>query len=172
MQRVGFYNDFMYSNRIKFISGGTEAPTPIYSSTNKMMITLWIRMPSQHRGFKLKFDSNEQSICTGNLNENSGIIRPPPITQNTTSYYCDYVRDLKPIGDTLTTGTLALSITEARVGKRISPNCRYASTVVNLIRNSGRSENEKYLYRLCGNDTQNVKVYSPFPDTTLEVKEG
>lgn len=161
----------MYSNRIKFVSGSSETPPPIFSSTNKMMITLWVRVASQHRGFKIKFDSEEKSICTGDLNQNEGTIQPP-VFQNMSSYYCDYIREVKPIGDTLATGTLALSFTEARIGKKISPNCRYASTVVNLIRSSGRSENEKYLYRLCGNETQTLKVLSPFPDLIMEVKEG
>lgn len=168
VQRIGIYNDFRYTNRMKFISD--NAPTdPIYSSDNKMMITFWIRTPSSNRGFKLKYSSESSTICAGDLNNDSGRFTPP-IDLNLTSFTCEYIRELVPIDDTFDRGTIGFYFVNTAVGKKIS-NCRYASSVINIKRRSGEGDDEIYLARLCGNLTS-LTVLSPFPDITMEVRQN
>lgn len=170
LQRIGVYNDFKYSNRLKFITNNTLS-APLYSSDNRIMVTLWVRMPSQNRGFKLRFSSDNDTICVGNLNRESGEINAP-FEENLRIYTCEYIRDVTPIsGTSLKRGTLAIHFTNLSVGKKIS-NCRYASTVINVIRTSGNDDSEKYLSRICGNLTTNIDVLSPFPDTRIEIKQS
>lgn len=134
-----------------------------------MMVTMWIRIPSSNRGFKLKFTSDSNTICEGNLNDEVGAIFPP-LDLNLTSYTCDYIRDLKPIhGDNR--GTIAYYFKDISVGKKIT-NCRYASTVINIKRRSGEDDEEKYLSRICGNATNILTVLSPFPDVNIEVRQN
>lgn len=135
------------------------------------MITIWVRVASTNRGFKLRFSSDARTICEGGLNDDEGAIFPP-IGQNLSSYSCDYYRDLKPIyGETLHEGTIAYYFKDISVGKKIT-NCRYASTVVNVKRRSGEAEEEQVLARICGNMTNSLTVASPFPDVNIEVRQN
>ena len=170
MQRIGIYNDFIYSSRMKFISNDT-IPEPMYSSDNKMMIVMWIRIPSSNRGFKLKFSSEDTTICSGNLNADSGGWSSPT-DANLTSYSCEFVRDNKAIIPTLpNVGTISYLFKNIAAGKKI-PNCRYASTVINVKRRSGKIDNENTLARICGNETVSQTVLSPFADVTIEVRKS
>jgi len=170
LQRIGIYNDFRYSSRLKFLTNNSVTE-PIYSSDNRIMITLWIRVASSNRGFQLKFTSDEQTICAGSLNDVEGTIFPP-INHNLTSYTCEYLRDVKPIsGTSLTTGTLAFYFRNILVGKKIS-NCRFAATALNVIHVGGLTEVEQTLGRICGNSTSLITILSPFPDVKLEVKQS
>ena len=170
LQRIGVYNDFRYSNRLKFIANSSNA-VPLYSSDNRMMVTMWVRTASNNRGFKLKFSSDSTTICAGSLNDEVGGIFPP-FEMNLTSYTCDYIRELKPIqGDSLDKGTIAYYFKDISVGKKIS-NCRYASTVINVKRRSGENDDEIYLARICGNSTNALTVSSPFPDISIEVRQN
>lgn len=170
MQRLGVYNDFRYSNRLKFVSNNT-IPEALYSSDNRMMVTMWIRTASSNRGFKLKFSSEDTTICEGNLNaESGGLI--PPTDLNLTAYTCDYLRDSKPVLPTTPNlGTIAYYFKDISVGRKIS-NCRYASTVINVKRRSGADEEEMALARICGNETTTKTVLSPFGDITIEVRQN
>lgn len=170
LQRIGVYNDFRYSNRLKFI-WNSSATEPLYSSDNRMLVTMWVRTASNNRGFKLKYTSDNNTICEGNLNDNVGSIFPP-IDLNLTSYTCDYMRDLKPIyGDSLDKGTIAYRFSNIAVGKKVS-NCRYASTVINIKRRSGEDDDENYLARICGDTVKSMTVLSPFPDISMEVRQN
>lgn len=170
LQRIGIYNDFRYSNRLKFITNNT-IPDPYLSSDNRMMVTMWVRNPSQNRGFKLKFSSDDSTICEGSLNDANGQIFPP-IGLNLTSYACDYLRDVVAIGgSSLNTGTIGYYFKDVSIGRKVS-NCRYASTVVNVKRRSGQTDEEMSLARICGNATNQLTVLSPFPDITIEVRQN
>lgn len=169
-QRLGVYNDFKYSNRLKFITNNTTLSEPLYSSDNRLMVTMWVRVVTSNRGFKLKYSSYEPTICAGDLNSATGLIYPP-VDLNLTSYTCDYVRDLAPIGSSLSQGTIAYRFSDISVGKKIS-NCRYASTVINVKRRSGATDDESYLARICGNSSNDITVLSPFPDVTIEVRQN
>ena len=169
LQRVGVYTDFKYSSRLIFVSRDIN-PGIVYSSDNTMMIALWIRLSSTNKGFKLRFSSDEETICTGDLNQQEGTIIPP-ITINNTAFTCDYIRTLDPL-DPATKGTLALYFKDLHVGRKTTSNCRYASSVVNVIRMSGEDDNQKYLDRICGNSTPTAVVLSPFSDVQLEVRQS
>lgn len=169
-QRIGVYNDFHYSNRMMFITNSTS-PKFIYSSDNKIMVTSWIRISSQNRGFRIKFTSDDDTVCFGDLNEAEGAIYPP-LEIDTASYSCSYHRNANPIIPSApNTGTLAYYFTNLQVGRRIT-NCRYAATVINIIRESALTESDKYLGRICGNITEKLTVLSPFPDVRIEVKQS
>lgn len=170
LQRIGVYNDFRYSNRLRFVTNSSLSE-PLYSSDNRLMVTMWVRIPSTNRGFKLKFSSESSTICEGDLNSIQGTILPP-YDLNLTSYTCDYIRDLLPIqGQSMILGTIAYYFKDIVVGKRIS-NCRYASTVINVKRRSGENDDENYLARICGNSTKSISVLSPFPDVSIETRQN
>lgn len=172
LQRIGVYNDFRYSNRLLFVTSNSSTIQPIFSSDNKMMITMWVRIASSNRGFKMKFSSDTQSVCEGTLNAETGRILPPSSDLNLASYSCDYIRELEPIyGDNLSQGTIAYYFSDISVGKKIS-NCRYASTVINVLRRSGETDEDMYLARICGNTTTTMTVLSPFPDVKIEVRQN
>lgn len=171
LQRIGVYNDFRYSNRLMFLNSNSSLIEPLYSSDNRMMVTMWVRLPSSNRGFKLKFSSDDSTVCDGNLNDQTGGIFPP-LDLNLTSYTCDYIRDPTPIV-TENRGTLAYYFKNISVGKKIT-NCRYASTVINVKRRSGVGvfDDETFLAQICGNTTTSLTVLSPFPDVNIEVRQN
>lgn len=171
LQRVGIYSDFRYSSRLIFVNRDTN-PGIVYSSDNTMMVALWIRMSSSNKGFKLKFSSDEETICAGDLNQNEGTI-VPPITINNTVFTCDYIRSLDPLQtDSLMKGTIAFYFKDLQVGKRTTSNCRFSASVVNLLRMSGEDDNQKYLDRICGNLSSTAVVLSPFPDVKMEIRQS
>jgi cubilin len=171
-QRVGIYNGFKYSHKIATITNMSSASEPMYSSDNTMMIVMVIQTASSNRGFKLKFSSEESTVCTGNLNEDSGVIIPPPPDMNLTTFTCDYTREVKPIaGLPMNRGTLVYHFKDISIGRKIS-NCRFASTVLNVKRMSGVGLEEQYLSRICGNSTREITVLSPFPDTGIEIRQS
>ena len=171
-QRVGVYSDFKYSSRLIFVSRDIN-PGIIFSSDNTMMITLWVRSSSSNKGFKLKFSSDEATICPGDLNKNEGTIIPPNVL-NDTAFTCDYIRTTDPLTtDNLMKGTIALYFQYSRVENRTTSNCRYSNSVVNIIRVSGANDNQKYLDRICSSSTSNSSVVlSPFPDLRMEVRQS
>uniref|UniRef100_A0A7G3AGB7 Cubilin n=1 Tax=Lutzomyia longipalpis TaxID=7200 RepID=A0A7G3AGB7_LUTLO len=165
-QRLGFYHDHRYLSRIRFIKGEDPIQT-VYSSDNKMLINMWVRVPSNHRGFKLQFSSNEPTVCLGNLNNVEGTIDPP---QNLTTFYCEYTRDVGAFyPEELGTGTLAIRVKDAYIGR--APNCRLASTRIAVFWLGGADLDSQYLQYICRN-VSDITVRSPFPDTKLEVRQG
>lgn len=48
IQRIGIYNDHNYMSRITFVKGG-DALSTILSTDNKMLISMWNRVTSNHR---------------------------------------------------------------------------------------------------------------------------
>ncbi|XP_059613843.1 cubilin homolog [Phlebotomus argentipes] len=165
-QRIGFYHDHRYLSRIRFIKGEDPLQT-IYSSGNKMLVNMWVRVPSNHRGFKLAFSSNEPTVCQGDLNLPEGDIESP---KNLSTYYCEYIRDAGFFyPEEPTVGTLALRIQDAFIGRSIS--CRLASTRIAVSWLSGPDLESPYLQYLCGN-ISDTTVRSPFPDTKLEARQG
>ncbi|KAL7042861.1 hypothetical protein ACKWTF_001317 [Chironomus riparius] len=169
-QRIGIYNDFHYSNRMMFVTNSTN-PGIIKSSDNKIMVTSWIRMSSPNRGFKIKFTSDEDTVCFGDMNQLEGSIYPPP-DMELIAFSCSYSRIDQPIIPSApNTGTLAYYFSNLQVGRRLT-NCRYAATVINVIRESGVKESDRYLGRLCGNSTERKNIISPFPDVKIEVKQS
>uniref|UniRef100_A0A1B0D3H0 Uncharacterized protein n=1 Tax=Phlebotomus papatasi TaxID=29031 RepID=A0A1B0D3H0_PHLPP len=165
-QRLGFYHDHRYLSRIKFIKGEDPLQT-IYSSGNKMLVNMWVRVPSNHRGFKLRFSSDEPTVCQGNINLSEGDIESP---KNLTTYYCEYIRDAGFFfPDDPNVGTLALRVQDAHIGRSVS--CRLASTKLTVSWLSGTDLDSPFLQYLCGN-ISDTTVRSPFPDTKVEARQG
>lgn len=165
-QRLGFYHDHRYLSRIKFIKGEDPLQT-IYSSGNKMLVNMWVRVPSNHRGFKLRFSSDEPTVCQGNINLPEGDIESP---KNLTTYYCEYIRDAGFFfPDEPNVGTLALRVRDAHIGRSVS--CRLASTKLTVSWLSGTELDSPFLQYLCGN-ISDTTVRSPFPDTKVEARQG
>lgn len=88
-QRLMFYNDY-YESRIIVLSSLNDTTQPIYSTDNKMAIQSIIRSNVGHRGFKLRYSSDEPTICEGNFDDTTGMFQTP---ENTTSFYCEIVRN-------------------------------------------------------------------------------
>lgn len=82
---------------------------PTYSSDNKMAVTSIMTFSFGHRGFKLRFNSDEPTICIGNLNENQGVFETPA---NKTKFSCEFEREShKPfIESDPMAGTLSIQV--------------------------------------------------------------
>lgn len=90
--RLSFYNDFSYISHIYTLSGTQTTPTPFYSSDNLMAVSAFIHRSSGHRGFKLRFTSDEATLCGGNLNGFNGTVEWP---ESATPFYCEFIRSSK-----------------------------------------------------------------------------
>lgn len=89
-QGLTFYNDFNYQSRIKHIGTSNDTNQPIKSSDNKMLINAGLSEGDSHRGFRLRFSSEEPTTCDGNLDQNEGSFETPPL--NGENFYCEYLR--------------------------------------------------------------------------------
>lgn len=168
LQRLAFYNDFKHLNRIKFINSDSDR-TSVYSTDNTMMVSFWIRYSSKHKGFKIRYSSDEPSLCLGDLNQREGRLEPP-VNLNLSSFVCEYVRNLQPIGTNLASGTLVLNFADLQFGRRVVYNCRYVSTVIEISRSSG-NDDERTLARICSNSTK-LLILSPYPDIKILIKQS
>lgn len=90
-QSLSFFNDFRLDSIIRSLTGTQTTPAPIYSSDNIMLVIAFIYQSNDHRGFKLRFSSDEAAICGGNFNENNGTIESPVVT----SFSCEFTRNSK-----------------------------------------------------------------------------
>lgn len=164
-QSLTFYNDFTYTSRIKRL-WRNETGEPVYSSDNRMLITLWLRHNAGHRGFRLSFSSDEPTICAGDLNSNEGTIESP---KNSSSYYCEYQRDQsRPFirGET-NVGTMGIYITESATTTVsycpiLSPiNVQYLPFTRNRI-----------FRKVCNMTSEFPPVASPFTEVKIGAKKG
>lgn len=173
-QRLTIANDFSFSARSKNLNFVNGTPETIYTTDNKMAIFFMSRIISLNRGFKLRFSSDLPSLCQGDLNLQEGEIILPVSDDNTTSYFCEYIRDTKPIYDGhLEKGTLAYYFTDIIASTRLGPtNCLYSPSSVFMKRRSADKEIERNLGRICSNETTEKTFLSPFPDVTLTVRRS
>ncbi|CAH0562353.1 unnamed protein product [Brassicogethes aeneus] len=93
----GAKNDFAY--KIKVISSNDQNHM-IESSDNVMSIFFDMPGNSNHRGFQAKFTSGKPTLCVGDFNQTSGILKTP----NVTLYNCEWEHRSAP------ETTLALTI--------------------------------------------------------------
>lgn len=89
-QGLTFYNDFGYESRIGHIRNSNQTSQPIKSTDNRMLINAGLSEGDSHRGFRLRFTSEEATVCDGNLDQNEGTFETPP--SNTENFYCEYLR--------------------------------------------------------------------------------
>ncbi|XP_011185073.1 cubilin homolog [Zeugodacus cucurbitae] len=87
--RLTFANDFEMQSIIARIT--TNPPAAVYSTDNEMAIDAFLLSFSQHRGFRLRFSSDEDSqVCLHNVKATNGegVLRFR--RNNSTDIYCNY----------------------------------------------------------------------------------
>lgn len=92
-----------------------DTTEPIYSTDNTMVIHSIMRANVGHRGFKLKFTSDEPTICEGNFDDTEGSFHNP---KNVSTYYCEFIRnnhrpffeDSRPNTSWFPSGTLSIKV--------------------------------------------------------------
>lgn len=169
IQRIGIFNDFRYTSRVATITNASN-PGVFYTTDNTALISLWVRVTSNNRGFKLRFSSDEPTVCEGDLNRDEGYVYQPS-GRNLTSFSCTYIRDNLPIMPS-NTGTIAYYFTKLSVGDTSTGSCAYSSAYVKVIRESGVDDEEKVLAHICGNDTKEMTVLSPWQDIKIETRRS
>lgn len=103
---IAFFNEPHHFSEIARYTNENKSSEsmPIYSSENRMIISSFLQLNSAYRGFKLRFTSDEPTICIGNLNENEGVFETP---ENQTIFVCSYQRDTQSA-----IGTLSIQIVQ------------------------------------------------------------
>lgn len=95
----------------------------INSTDNTMAVFFWSLFPSNHRGFKLKYSSEEPSVCLADFSLSHGFIYAPA---NVTYYYCSWKRT----ESNYTATTLALKISIYSQDKTSSvTSCKFTSSL-------------------------------------------
>lgn len=163
--RISFYNDFYFTSHITTLIANNQTVQPIYSSDNTMSISALIRRSNAgRRGFKLRFTSDEPTICEGNLNENEGSFQTP---LNTTRFYCEYTRNSHEpfFASQPNTGTLSIKIIEESLYSNrtiCTPNLPTGVSVFYM------QLDKRTFYTKCPPKYDNIA--SPFPSTKLSLR--
>ncbi|XP_053662149.1 cubilin homolog [Anopheles marshallii] len=164
LQRLTFYDGFNYQARIKLITSIDKAST-LYSSDNRMMLQYLSRKSSGSRGFRLRYSSDEPTICDGNLDGWQGSITSPA---NVSTIVCSYKRTQPSLSRDPSSepnvGTLAMNFREVYSGP-VDRLC------VSIVRTATVAGGPNTIQKLCTNAT-NVMVLSPFPDTTINIVQS
>lgn len=160
--RISFYNDFYFSSLITTLIGNNQTIESIHSSDNTMAISAYIRNSNVgHRGFKMRFTSNEPTICEGNLNANEGTFQTP---ENATRFYCEFKRqNHRPFNESQpNNGTLSIKMFEESLYNNRStctPNLPTGVSVIFL------NNEKRTFYTKCPPKYQNIA--SPYPSTKV-----
>lgn len=164
-QKLNFYNDY-FENRIFSVNSANDTNTPIYSTDNRMTIQSLIRTNVGHRGFKLRFTSDEPTICEGNMDESYGIIQTP---ENVTGFFCEFGRNSHQplIPSQPDQGTLSIKFAQQRVIANRSECQNAVYTGVSFIY-TGRER--KHILSKCPPKYENIA--SPFPSTKIIMKNS
>lgn len=135
-QGLAFSNAEDFAAHITFVKPNDKVKS-VNSTDNTMSVFFWSLYPSNHRGFKLKYTSDELTgkyfrpltlnlnflsftVCEGDLSGLNGYIYSP---ENLTYYYCSWKR----VDANVTSRTLALRISINADSKHLSPalSCKY-----------------------------------------------
>lgn len=164
LHKLNFYNDIRPSVRITSVSG-TTIPGPIYSTDNVMKITYFVINASIIRGFKLKYTSEEATICEGSLDDVSGMIENP---KNISALFCTYERTDRPFFSDTNRGTISFRLQDTQLTTAYSNfvRCSPYQSRVRVTRPVAGMAIE--LARYCGNITD-ITISSPFTTTSLEM---
>lgn len=164
-QSLTFYNDFLYSSRIKRL-WQNETTEPVYASDNRMLVSLWLKYNAGHRGFKLKFSSDEPTICEGNLNSDEGVIESP---KNISTYFCEYQRSpsIPFYRNVSNVGTMGLYITETTV-----PAAQFCSILSPITITYVPYTRSRMLTLKCNVTSSYPAVATPFPEVKVGAKKG
>lgn len=158
-----YYHSHLLSPIRMYLSSLTGPSEPIYSTDNKMIVTLFSVDNAGHRGLKLNFTSNEPSLCIGDLNGQAGSFSTPA---NLSKYYCEYERtDPNPfVTDSRNVGTLAVRVIDSTDYTRRICEERFSPGVTISYTNNMY---EKMLIHTCGTNRTDQYVATPFSDTKL-----
>ncbi|XP_058123035.1 cubilin homolog [Anopheles ziemanni] len=160
--RMWFFDGLYYEAQIKVITSATSSRDvgPIYSSNNVMLVIYLARPNSGERGFRLRFSSDQSTLCDSDLNGSEGSIESPT---NVSTVVCTYRRTqgslsndpLKP-----NLGTLVMNFREV-IASTYNRMCIEISH-----RAMAAFTGSLTLKRFCQNATQQM-VLSPFHDTSI-----
>lgn len=162
LPRVSFYNDMRPSMRIAAITGST-IPEPIYSTDNIMRINYFVINGGDGRGFKLKYSSDEATVCEGTLDEATGMLEKPA-NLNTSS--CAYQRTDKPFFPDTHRGTISFRIQDTKLMASYSSFVKCNSFQSALQISRGR-DTPSVMARVCG-EIPDKTISSPFTNTNFE----
>lgn len=178
--RLNFYNDFSYASRIRTLSG-LDRPDPIYSTDNRLLINLFTRSNTGHRGFRLNFTSGELAACEGDLNADAvGLIRSPA---NLTAFSCTYQRAVdRPFvrsaagasgsAGNRTVGTLALDIRTVENAPAVG-TCSAGLSLPLKVMHAGRDLfTAKRRCTSNGTETRYATVATPFVQTVVQARQS
>lgn len=172
-QKLMLFNDYGFETIITTLMNSSETSTPVYTTDNKAMIVLFVRLASNNRGFKLRFSSDEPKLCTGDLNEAEGFIYQPAAT-NLTSISCTYTRESLSIipSSPPNTGTIALYFSNLNLGSS-SEFCSDRSFGISFIQvRTDLLPDDPLLIDFCGNATKSFTLRSPWRDTKIITKQA
>ncbi|XP_052870861.1 cubilin homolog [Anopheles cruzii] len=160
-QRLSFYDGHTYSARIKMIAANTDQAAPLYSSGNRMLIQYLSKVSTGRRGFKLRFSSDEPTLCDGDLNTPEGTIETPV---NVSTMVCAY-RRTEPLSldpDQPDRGTLAMNFREIFAGP-------FERMCIEVMATAGLMGAQQVVKRFCSNSTSSQMLLSPFANTVINV---
>ncbi|KRT80556.1 CUB domain-containing protein, partial [Oryctes borbonicus] len=123
-QGLAFSNSDNFAAHITFVKPNDKIKY-INSTDNTMSVFFWAIHSSNHRGFKLRYTSDQPSICIADFSSPSGVIYSP---QNCTYYHCIWKRvDGDASSRTL---VLKISINNANnPGTSPLSSCKFTSSV-------------------------------------------
>ncbi|CAG9816798.1 unnamed protein product [Phaedon cochleariae] len=161
-QAVAIFDGKEFSVRKAFLIKGEQQKT-IESSANVMTILFWSSNPSEHRGFKANFSSNEPTICLGDFSKESGIISTPQARN--TSYNCHWTHTS---GDMNLRKTTAMAITvNTNYKKSLTSSYVCGHSFVSLTISNQENEN---LNSVCSTTESQIITRSPFLTTKLKAQ--
>lgn len=163
MYELAFYNDLSRYSRIAYIRNETDMNGAIYSTDNRMRIRSAIRTNAGHRGFKLKFTSDELTTCIGNLNGVNGTLAGPA---NSSSFACEFTRATsQPFFDsTVNRGTIAFKIIEKPINESVCLPITFTGINVEFMPNE-----IGVIYSKCPRKYENIA--SPYPNTKMSLRK-
>lgn len=161
MQMLSFYQDAKSFIRITTLSGST-IPPPIYSSDNVMKIRYFVLNSANIKGFKLRYSSDEPTICEGSLDEQSGILQKPA---NASTIFCKYERTDKPFFEDTHRGTISFRIQDTNLATVYASflRCHHFQSRVRVT-----TAPIPELSKVCGSIADET-LASPFTTTGLEI---
>ncbi|XP_049840781.1 cubilin-like [Schistocerca gregaria] len=177
-------NSLMYNRPASFISvsdGGERGVTlarltaqnvsaHIETFSNRVTLHYYSRKTRGHRGFKLRYSSNEQQVCGGTLTPlGSGVLSSP--ASNGSAYYCEWQWDASPVlgnqtvaASTPTAKTFTLKLLSVNVSGPYEGFCRWWYSGINIITG-------EISVSVCKNITSPKYFSSPFPTTKIVARQ-